>query len=444
MKHFRGEKRFYYGMTVLVLVFIIAGLTSNLEGGVRGNRQEKEAFDQKQEEVQAEQKNQGEETQVVSNPNIRVLLMTDGYKNTIHPSVTVSSTSGLSITYGETVEECEAATEVTFMPDDSRFQSGNIRIQAKEGEITVNSLKRGYGVPSYQGILELRTTAEGIAIINELPVENYLCRVVPSEMPSGYEIEALKAQAVCARSYAYRQMAEYGYPEYEAHVDDSTNYQVYGNSAPADSADLAVQETAGQVVRLDGEIVTTYYYSTSCGKTTSMKAWGNEENDGNRYLQSVEVKDENGDYERNLPWYRWEAKISAKTLSNLIGLNTGKDIGTLQNINILENGPGGVVLAIEAVGDKGSVRVSTENKIRRALGGKGYTIIKQDGTKVKSSKLLPSAFFTINKSGDTFVIKGGGFGHGIGMSQTGANEMAKCGKNYQEILTFFYQGVTIG
>ena len=180
-------------------MFIIAGLTSNLEGGVRGNRQEKEAFDQKQEEVQTEQKNQGEETQVVSNPNIRVLLMTDGYKNTIHPSVTVSSISGLSITYGETVEKCEAGTEVTFMPDDSRFQSGNIRIQAKEGEITVNSLKRGYGSPSYQGILELRTTAEGIAIINELPVENYLCRVVPSEMPSGYEIEALKAQAVCAR-----------------------------------------------------------------------------------------------------------------------------------------------------------------------------------------------------------------------------------------------------
>ena len=70
MKHFRGEKRFYYGMSVLVLVFIIAGLTSNLEGGVRGNRQEKEAFDQKPEEVQTEQENQEEETQVVSNPNI--------------------------------------------------------------------------------------------------------------------------------------------------------------------------------------------------------------------------------------------------------------------------------------------------------------------------------------------------------------------------------------
>ena len=123
-------------MTVLVLVFIIAGLTSNLEGGVRGNRQEKEAFDQKQEEVQAEQKNQGEETQVVSNPNIRVLLMTDGYKNTIHPSVTVSSTSGLSTTYGETVEECEAGTEVTFMPDDSRFQS--FGQQRKELRLSMN------------------------------------------------------------------------------------------------------------------------------------------------------------------------------------------------------------------------------------------------------------------------------------------------------------------
>ena len=444
MKYFRGEKRCYYGMTVLVLVFIITGLTTNLEGGVRGNRQEKETFDQKQEEAQTEKENQGEETRVVSNPNIRVLLMTNGYKNTIHPSVTVSSETGLSITYGEKTEECEAGTEVTFMPDDSRFQSGNIRIQAKEGEITVNSMKRGCGIPSYQGVLELRTTAEGIVLINELPVEEYLCRVVPSEMPAGYELEALKAQAVCARSYAYRQMSEYGYPEYEAHVDDSTNYQVYGNSAPADSAREAVKETAGQVVRLNGEIATTYYYSTSCGKTTTMLAWGNEENDGNRYLQSVEVKDENGDYERNLPWYRWEAKLSVKTLSNLIGLNIGKDIGTLQGVNILENGPGGVVLKIEAVGNKGSVIVETENKIRHALGGSGYTIIKQDGTKVKSSKLLPSAFFTIDKSGDTFVIKGGGYGHGIGMSQNGANEMAKCGKNYQEILTFFYQDVTIG
>ena len=66
-----------------------------------------------------------------------------------------------------------------------------------------------------------------------------------------------------------------------------------------------MSETQGQVARFNGQIVTTYYYSTSCGKTTSLEAWGTEANEQNQYLQTVEVKDEEGDYERELPWYRW-------------------------------------------------------------------------------------------------------------------------------------------
>ena len=85
--------------------------------------------------------------------------------------------------------------------------------------------------------------------------------------------------------------------------------------------------------------------------------------------------------------------------------------------------------------------MDTENKIRRALGGSGYEIQKQDGNTVASS--APSAFFTIGKEGDTFVIKGGGYGHGIGMSQNGANEMAKKGKTYIDILTLFFPGITV-
>ena len=267
--------------------------------------------------------------------------------------------------------------------------------------------------------------------------------VVPSEMPASYEIEALKAQAVCARSYAYQQMQSYGYPEYEAHVNDSTDYQVYGNSQAQESTNRAVMETQGQVVRYQGQIVTTYYYSTSCGKTAGLEAWGTESNEGNQYLQSVEVKDEEGDYEAGLPWYRWEAKIPVGTLSNLVSQNTGKNIGTLQNIEITKSGAGGVALEICAEGDAGTATVGTENKIRRALGGSGYEIVKQDGTTAASSALLPSAFFTIRKEGDTFIISGGGFGHGIGMSQNGANEMAKKGKSYIDILTLFFQDVEI-
>ena len=375
------------------------------------------------------------------NPDIRVLLMTDGYQNETHPKAVLSSDSGLVVSFGE--QEEETTEKLTVEPDDQRFQEGVIRVKAKEGRVTVETLNRGYGTPSYEGVIELRTTAEGLVLINELPVENYLCGVVPSEMPASYELEALKAQAVCARSYAYRQMESYGYPEYEAHVNDSTAYQVYGNSAPADSTREAVEATAGETVRYQGKVVTTYYYSTSCGRTTNVEAWGTTPSEANGYLKSVEVCGAHGDYEKDLPWYRWKATVSAETLSNLIGLNTGTDIGTASEIKVTKRGPGEVALAIQAVGSKGSVTVETENKIRRALGGEGYEIEKQDGSVAASAELLPSAFFTIERSGDTFVIQGGGYGHGIGMSQNGANEMAKQGMDYREILCLFYQNVTI-
>ena len=276
-----------------------------------------------------------------------------------------------------------------------------------------------------------------------LPLENYLCKVVPSEMPASYQKEALKAQAICARSYAYRQIMDYAYPEYQAHVNDSTDYQVYNNSASQQAATEAVQETAGKVLKYNGNIITAYYYSTSCGKTTTMAAWGTKEKAENAYLQSVEVKDQTGDYERNLPWYRWEADIDQNTLSKMIAENTKKNIGTVQSLEVTKSGPGGAALQIKVSGDLGTVVVATENKIRRALGGSGYEIKKQDGTDVKGSRLLPSAFFKVEKKGNTFKIKGGGYGHGIGMSQNGANEMAKKGKNYQQILQMFYPGTTI-
>ena len=161
--------------------------------------------------------------------------------------------------------------------------------------------REGLRCPSYSGALELRAASGGIAVINELPVETYLCGVVPSEMPASYELEALKAQAVCARSYAFRQMTSYGYPEYEAHVNDSTDFQVYNNSERQESSTRAVTETEGQVVRYKGEIATTYYYSTSCGRTTSLEAWGTDPGEGGGYLQSVNVCGDNGIMRRICP-----------------------------------------------------------------------------------------------------------------------------------------------
>lgn len=378
------------------------------------------------------------------NPDIRVLLLSTGYQNEAHPLVSVSSGTGLVVESGTGQEEIPAGQVLDIRPDDARFAGGVIRLRARDGgDLTVHSIERGCGEPSYQGTLELRSTAEGVILINELPVESYLCRVLPSEMPASYELEALKAQAVCARSYAYRQMESFGYPEYEAHVNDSTDYQVYGNSAAQETSNRAVEETAGQVLCFQGQIVTAYYYSTSCGRTTSLEAWGTSPDAQNQYLQSVEVGDGAGDYEKDLPWYRWEAKIPVQTLSNLAGLNLRQDLGMLTKVEVTKRGPGDVALEVTFTGEKGSAVVKTENKIRRAFGGSGYEIIRQDGTSTASGNLLPSAFFTVEKSGDTFVIRGGGYGHGIGMSQNGANEMAKKGKSCQEILQLFYPGTEI-
>ena len=380
-----------------------------------------------------------------SGSSIRVLLMTTGYSGEIHSEVRVSSDAGLRVSCGGESIEWNRADTYQILPDDARFQKGNIRVEPLEegGQMRLESIERGCGTPAYAGTLELRAVSGGMAVINELPVETYLCGVVPSEMPASYELEALKAQAVCARSYAFRQMTSYGYPEYEAHVNDSTDFQVYNNSERQESSTRAVAETEGQVVRYKGEIATTYYYSTSCGRTTSLEAWGTDPGDSGGYLQSVEVCGEQGDYEKDLPWYRWTAQVPVQTLSALVSANTGVSVGTLSSVEVTKRGPGDVALQIVASGDAGSVTVDTENKIRGALGGSGYTITKNDGSTSQSTALLPSAFFTIEKSGDTFVISGGGFGHGIGMSQNGANEMAKQGADYREILQMFYKDVEI-
>lgn len=453
----RRNKKHYsiYIAWILLLLCVIGGLKAGIEESAVGKEQThseisiqsrweellKSVSEKKNDKKKDQKKSESTEA---AQKNIRILLMTDGYKQIVHKELKVSATGGLIIEKTGTREETAENEKITITKEDVGFQNGKIRVTAKDGgEMVVSSIRRGYGNPSYAGILDLYATSEGIVIINELPVESYLCKVVPSEMPASYQKEALKAQAVCARNYAERQMEDYAYLEYQAHVNDSTDYQVYNNSAQQDASTEAVRETAGEVLKYKGNIVTTYYYSTSCGKTTTMKAWGTSENESNGYLQSVEVKDKNGDYEKSLPWYRWEADIDQDILSTLLAENVKKNIGTVQSLEVTKTGPGGVALQIKAVGDKGSITVDTENKIRKALGGNGYEIKKQDGTVAQSGTLLPSAFFKVKKTGNIFKIIGGGYGHGIGMSQNGANEMAKTGKNYQEILQMFYPGTTI-
>lgn len=372
---------------------------------------------------------------------IRVLIKTNGFLHIAHNKVEFQAKNGLHITVGKETFQVDPGKTITLKPDDEIFQKGKVTIQAtKEGEkIKIKSLQRGYGTPVYRGKFQLYSTAEGIIIINELLLEEYLYGVVPSEMPASYHTEALKCQAVCARSYACCQMRKLAYPEYNAHVDDSTSYQVYGNSKEQNTTTKAVKETEGLTVQYKGETVITYYFSTSAGKTTDIKAWGTKQSKKNRYLQGASVCDESGsDYEKDYPWYRWRVCISKEHMRDLLELNTKVELGELEELAITKRGAGNVALQLKVIGSKGNAVIETENKIRRVLGNGNYVIEKQDGSTCNATELLPSAFINISLENDVYYIDGGGFGHGIGMSQNGANEMAKSGKNYIEILSFFY------
>lgn len=430
------EQYIYYGLCAVTAMLLIVAVINKREMKQDQLRETKKQ-EQSQEQKKAEEKDTGSAV-------IRVLIRGEGFQEELHEKVGITAPGGLVIEYGGGREELEAQAVFEAAADHPYFASGAIRISPRQpGEkLTVTTLTRGYGVPSYDGIIELVANG-GVAVINEIPFEEYLYGVVPSEMPASYEMEALKCQAVCARSYAYHQMQEMAYPQYQAQVDDSTAFQVYGNSEIQPSVIQAVDETAGQKLWYQGQVAAAYYYSTSCGMSTDMTAWGGSAGEKTAYLKSMNISGKQGDYEKELPWYRWEAAIPKTVISALISEYAETDIGNLTRLEVTERGAGGVALVLVAEGDRGSAVIETENKIRRALGGSGYEIMKQDGNLTPARELLPSAFFEIEEQPEQIILHGGGFGHGIGMSQNGANEMAKQGMGYEEILKTFYCGVTI-
>ena len=147
----------------------------------------------------------------------------------------------------------------------------------RKSKIILKSVNRNQGIPAYRGTLELVNTEKGIVVVNELSLEEYLYSVVPSEMPASYPEEALCAQAICARTYAYAHMQNAAFPEFGAHVDDSTSYQVYNNILEQERTTTAVKDTYGKLLFTgQGELAGTYYYSTSCGIGSDANVWKTE------------------------------------------------------------------------------------------------------------------------------------------------------------------------
>lgn len=399
---------------------------------------------------------------------IRVLLMDTGFKSVFHASADLVLGSGADLEYenakGKMVgERLEAGTQLTVGPDSPYLEYGRMIITPDEPEaITIRSIERSQGTPVYSGSLEIKGTPEGLVLVNDLFLEDYLTKVVPSEMPPSYEKEALKAQAVCARTYAYRQIQGNTYSQYGAHVDDSTNFQVYNNTSANDKSTQAVKETYGKMLFYEDKPIEAFYFSTSCGRTADAGVWGTDSGKY-PYLRAVEVKEggkslgkEDNDgfesyikredviaYDTSYPMFRWQTDLPADVASAQIS-----GAGQIQDMTITDRGPGGIAGELTVTGTDGTVTIKGQSAIRSALGNPSLIITKKDGGTMTGSATLPSAFIAIEKrTGEdgslSFHIYGGGFGHGVGMSQNGAQGMAKTGKGYKQILDFFYHGTEL-
>lgn len=401
--------------------------------------------------------------------NIRVLLMTANFKSLFHSEITLSCDTMAVLEYGDEKDKksqsVAAGETVTISADDSRLKSGRMifRSANEGGMITVSSLERSQGTPVYPGHMEITKEEEGLLLLNEVDLEEYLKRVVPSEMPQSYELEALKAQAICARTYAWRQIQGNSYSKYGAHVDDSTNYQVYNNTNTFDSTDAAVNETFGQLLAYEEVPVEAFYYSTSCGHGTDGTVWGADASSV-PYLKAISINEKGktmdltsneafGEFIKNMDveaydsefaMFRWNVGTTSRILDEKIG-----GVGRITGLTITERGPGGIAKTLKVVGTEGSKTVSGQSKIRSVLGNESLVFNRKDGSTYTGWDTLPSGFIYIENEGTdednvtAFTIYGGGYGHGVGMSQNGAQGMAKAGKSCQEILRFFYNGCEI-
>ena len=391
---------------------------------------------------------------------IRVLLHGAGdvYEQ---PSATVTSDEAFILTRGDSVYRYDGGSEVTIEAGEG---SAIVKAESERGRIRILSLERSYGAPAYHGSIYLEDSGNTLLLINEVNLEDYVAGVIPGEMPVSYGEEALKVQAVCARTFGMRALGT-TFRDYPANLDDTVSSQVYNNQEECAESIQAASETRGQVLQNPEGLTATYFFSTSCGHTSDAKdVWysgGDSEGEaavsvflsddsvGLNLMQEedfrrfINMEDGIDYFEQDLPWFRWQTFISAQDIQNSVRNVCLTDIGELESITVLERAESGLLKAICLEGSLDTCTVYGEYKIRQVFSPVNAELIPQSGETVTGWELLPSGYFYMdavieNDVCEGYLIHGGGYGHGCGMSQNGAMKMAEMGKTYDEILTYFF------
>lgn len=318
----------------------------------------------------------------------------------------------------------------------------------------------------YRGAIRLVINSDNkINIINIVNIEDYLASVISKEMSPYFEEEALKAQAVASRTYALAHLNKHKNDGFD--VCQYVHCQVYGGvSMENEKTTKAVNDTKGQTIKYDGELISAVYSASSGGYTESaVNVWGSDI----PYLQAVSDEHE----EEDVFGHKWTYELTVSKATEIVE-SKGYEIGTVTDIVINETTENGVVTKMTVKGTKGEKVFKKEScrgvfpnhTISQAFTvtpvGENSTVCTTDGIVEKSSMYILSSdgitqntqdtLYLLDKNGvdslpktnyTKFVFEGRGYGHLVGMSQNGANGMAKQGYDYIEILTHYYQGIEI-
>lgn len=297
--------------------------------------------------------------------------------------------------------------------------------QWKAGKLWVEPTDGGVvwiGDKWYRGRVLLVPSQQKLTAINYVDLEHYLYSVLGAEMNGGWPQEALKAQAVAARSYALYQRQRGANGVFD--LGDTTGWQVYeGMETESLGTQSAVNATIGQVLTYGGQIIDAVFHSSSGGHTEDVE---------NVWVQALPYLRGVPDYDHGTPAFEWTKTLSGDQIKKRI---TG--IGNILALEVQRQSPRGRVMSMKVTGDSGT-RVMKGEAIRNALGLRStlFAVAPQfspTANKQNQRAAVPSAF----------QISGRGFGHGLGMSQWGAYNLALKGVSYQQILLHYYTDTKI-
>lgn len=291
----------------------------------------------------------------------------------------------------------------------------------------------------YAGGLKFIVEGDRITAVNCIGLEDYLMSVISSEMKSSASIELLKAHAVISRSWLKARLKDHkaGHEHFDVCADDHCQRYQGLTMAVGDDVCRAIDRTWGQVLEYGGDICDTRY-SKCCGGRTELFSTCWEDVDL-PYQQSVEdpfcdcenssiLSQVLNDYDlHTADFHDWTVQYTTDELSELVRTRTGIDFGTIVALEAVERGPSGRIKYLRITGTLREEVIGKELAIRKAL----------------SSSHLKSSAFEIEKSPDGFVLRGRGWGHGVGLCQIGAAAMAAQGYDYRQILSHYYVGAEI-